>query len=163
MVKPVVHSAKHMINHSLFNVAAAAIAQIVPLTAVAPTLENLATEVAEGAIVKAIFVELWCSSGSATAMGSGVITVEKLPGGKPVMTAANSADLSSYPNKNNIFYTTQGLYPPDNQVPLPLIRQWIKIPKGKQRMALGDRLVINVHNQVNATDACGISIYKEYS
>ena len=96
-------------------------------------------------------------------MGSGITTFEKVPGGKPAMTAAQSADLSSYPNKNNVFFVSQGLYPADNQNPLPVMRGWFKIPKGKQRMALGDKLVINFHSQTNGIDACGISIYKEYT
>ncbi len=161
MVKPMVHSTKHIVNNSLFAISAGAITNIQPVVAVNVSDKNLATEVEEGCSIKAIYVEQWLMANSAT-KGSGVVTVEKLPAGAPLMTAAQSAALDAYPNKKNILFTSQGLYPPNTQNPLPVLRHWIKIPKGKQRFGLGDKLLINMLNQTEGTVACGLSIFKEY-
>jgi len=46
----------------------------------------------------------------------------------------------------------------------PILRQWVKIPKTKQRFGLKDKLVLQVFAQ-GALDltACGFELYKEYS
>ncbi len=79
------------------------------------------------------------------------------------MTLAQSQNLGAYPNKKNILYTTQGILADANDggPTIPLIRGWIKIPKGKQRMGLDDRIVVNI-TAVGALRLCGISTFKEY-
>ncbi len=120
---------------------------------------------AEGAIVKACYVEFWVSQDSASVVGSYTVVLEKDPGGNSQITAANLAALHDYDNKKNILFTAQGLLTPNDGGQVPVLRGWYKIPKGKQRLGLGDTLAITIRNN-NATaidiNLCGVIIYKEY-
>jgi len=118
-------------------------------------------EVAVGSVIKAVYVEVWCLSDDAMGFGSTNITFEKVPSGGAAMNFGNSQALFQYPNKNNVLYITQGLVADQNSTPLPFMRMWIKIPKGKQRMSLGDRLVLNIAGITGVT-ACLQLVYKEY-
>ncbi len=115
-----------------------------------------------GATVKAVYIELWLLAGSQQP-GSITVTVEKLPSNLNGPTFTQMATLHTYPNKNNIFYSTQGLTPDANGNPIPFIRQWIKIPKGKQRMSINDKLVFTVSANVEDISTCGLIIYKDYT
>ncbi len=122
-------------------------------------------QVRVGAVVKAIWVELWyISSGSQPTFQ--VSTIEKLIGGQPNVSSVQMSALHTYPNKKNIFKTSQGLVGDANSNPIPVFREWIAIPKGKQRMGLGDRIKINVAARGEAggndVEICGMTIYKEY-
>ncbi len=127
------------------------------------TQANLVDEVAEGAIVKAIYLELWILDSAND--GSFVINLCKVPILNAGPTFTNMNSLGTYVNKKNILYTTQGLTP-NNGVgnPIPIIRQWFKIPKTKQRFGLGDTLVLTIaNNGANTLEYCGFALYKEYS
>jgi len=133
------------------------------LESVQSTTANLVDEVSEGSICKAVFVEMWLLDTSND--GSFIVSLEKLPNGLPAMLFGSSNALGNYSNKANLLYVTQGLSP-NNGVgnPVPIIRQWFKIPKGKQRMALGDKLVLNItNNGLNDLEFCGFFTYKEDS
>ncbi len=158
-MRPRVHTEKHYNQESLFVVAAGAISNRIIATAVAVpgTADN---EVREGSIIDAVYCEMWIQTDDA-ALGSAIITFEKSPSDRPLMTAANSASLNSYTNKKNILYTQMGLTPNQTQFPMAVIKGWMKVPKGKQRMGLGDRLLLNVHGQSNGISACGFFTYKE--
>ncbi len=133
------------------------------ILAVEGTVANQVDEVPEGAIVKAVFIELWILDSAND--GSFVINVQKLPSGLGAMSFANTNSLGTYENKKNILYTTQGLSP-NNGVgnPVPILRQWIKIPKSKQRFGLGDKLKITLtNNGLNNLEYCGFATYKEYT
>ncbi len=129
--------------------------------AVQATLANLNAEIREGAIVKAVWLELWITSDD-TSQSSFTATVEKLPGSGGSMDFAESQALFSYENKKNILYTTQGLTGPFDEYPQMIFKGWIKIPKGKQRFGLGDSLRLNISAISNGLTACGIVIFKEY-
>ncbi len=101
--------------------------------------------------------------GAGAQPGATTIIVEKLPGVGTNITAGEMAALDDYNNKKNIFYTTQGLVGDSNTNPAPLIRQWIKIPKGKQRFGLGDRLQFTILGLVDDIEFCGLAIYKAYN
>ncbi len=127
-----------------------------------PTASNT---IKEGAIVKAVYVELWIT-------GSGIddfftIIMAKLEGGFATPSFTNMANLHDYTNKKNILYTTQGLAPNDGvSGPVAIHRGWVKIPKGKQRFGLGDKFIISVAARMPADDNieyCGFATYKEYS
>ncbi len=120
-----------------------------------------ADQIRIGAVVKAIFIELWILAGSQQP-GSFTITVEKVVGDGTPMDFLQSALLHDYPNKKNILYTTQGVSPDANGNPVPILRQWIKIPKGKQRFGQGDALFMNLSANVEDMTFCGVNIYKEY-
>jgi len=122
--------------------------------------------VKEGAIVKACYVEYWVSQDSASVVGSYTIALYKDPTGSIPASSAQMAALHDYPNKKNILFTGQGLLTPNDGGQVPVLRGWYKIPKGKQRFGLGDRLIVTLRNN-NATaidiNLCGVAVYKEYT
>ncbi len=161
-MKAPIHSEKHYRQITLSSA-----------TTLARNIEDLVTAVAgasttpitvqEGALVKAIFVELW-AIGSVSQQFFTVILV-KLEGGFATPSFTNMTNLHDYQNKKNILYTTQGLASNDGiAAPIPLMRGWIKIPKGKQRMGLGDKITLVVASRGTADiDYCGFATYKEYT
>ncbi len=122
-------------------------------------------EVAVGAIVKAVFVELWILGEGAQPCTCTWI-IEKTTNDVSPATQTQMQNLHDYPNKKNIFKTGQGVIGDSNSNPIPVIREWIKIPKGKQRFGLGDELGIVVScigEADNGLEICGLAIYKEYT
>ncbi len=164
MLAPI-NSVKHIVQRFVTTVATAAVLNDVIVNAVVASAVSDPTEVQEGSVIKAVFVEMWLAgTGASGISGAFNLTVEKYIADQPDMTSAQSLNLMTYPNKKNILYTTQGLIASDEGSPaMPLIRQWIKIPKGKQRFGLGDRLLINLANVSNVNfSVCGVYIYKAY-
>ncbi len=160
-MRPVITSKKHYVQSTLFTIGGTSIQNIVIVDAKAdPTLAN---DVLEGSIVKACFVEIWIQ-GSANQPATFQVSIEKVPAGAGLMTNADSSILYTYFNKKNILFTSQGIVGDANSNPIPIIRGWYKIPKGKQRFGLGDRLVLNINNiTIDDFEACGIYVYKEYN
>ncbi len=159
-LRPMVHTEKHYNQESLFAVGAGAISSriIADAVAVPATADN---QVREGCTISAVYIEMWITSDDDAVPGSSIVTVEKVPGNSPLMTAANSAALNAYENKKNVLHCQMGLTPTKLTYPLATVKGWFKIPKGKQRMGLGDRLLLNIHAQSNGLSACGFFIYKE--
>ncbi len=118
--------------------------------------------VAIGTEVKAVWVEIWLV-GDTAQLGSQVLVVEKIQGGAGGIGFANLANLDAYANKRNIFYETMGLLGDSNSNPIPVIRDWVKIPKGKQRFAQGDSLRIGISSQAGDINVCGATIFKAYN
>ncbi len=160
-LRPRVKTKKHYFQVTLSNVTSAATNQETFLDSVETTVANLAHEVAEGATVSAFFAEIWVIGGTADQFFTAVIA--KLPGGVPSVFQGDLVDLFSYDNKKNILYTTQGLAPNDGVgQPIPLVRQWFKVPKSKQRFGLGDRLQFAISSRGDGTITyCGFFMYKE--
>ncbi len=160
-MRPVVNTEKHYLQVSLATVASGALSSIKIAEAVAAPGATEADEVREGAKISAVYVEMWIQTDD-TALGSSIITLEKLSGASnDNMTAAESASLNSYDNKKNIFYTQMGLTPGNATYPMATIRGWFKIPKSKQRFGLQDRLMLNIHGQSNGLSFCGFMLFKE--
>ncbi len=158
-----IHSVKHYVQTSLATIAAGAILTTVLVRGSRIQDVNSNPEVQEGAIVKAIFVELWVLGASANA--SQITTLTKFPSGKSEFTTTQMAALGDAENKKNILYVTQGLASNDGIAnPIPIIRQWFKIPKGKQRFGLGDTLELQTFAQNSvALQVCGFATFKEYT
>jgi len=133
------------------------------IKAVQSTTADAVDEVSEGSVVKAVFVEMWLLDSSNA--GSFILTLIKDVSGVSAPTFAQQNSLGTFGNKKNILYTTQGLSPNDAVGnPVPIIRQWFKIPKGKQRFGLGDKLRLNItNNGLNDLEFCGFFTYKELS
>ncbi len=154
----------------IFQISQATVGQgLVVITEFLNSIEGARSQpqhVAEGANIKACYVEFWVSQDSASVVGSYTIILLKNPANSSNPTSANMAALHDYKNKNNILFTGQGLVTPNDGGQVPVLRAWYKIPKGKQRMALGDTLEIVIRNN-NATaidiNFCGLVIYKEYT
>ncbi len=161
-MRPRVHVEKHIVQRSLFTVAAGAIDNFVIVNCQQAHVAATPNEIREGSTVSAVYVEMWIQSDD-TALGSSIVTLEKVPGagGTSTMTAAESAALDSYDNKKNILYTQQGLTPTSIQFPMATIKGWFKIPKGKQKFGIEDRIILNVHGQSNGLSACGFALFKE--
>ncbi len=157
-MRPPITSVKHIVQTSPTIINLGAILNIT--LAFANDLTG-ATSVKIGSVVKAIFVEMWIG-GDGAQTSSTTLSLEKNPSGRTAMSNPDSANLHNYDNKNNIFYTSQGIIGDSNSNPQPLIRQWIKIPKGKQRMSKGDALILNITGLTGDVNVCGMTIYKEY-
>lgn len=161
MVKPTINSEKHIRQNTIFTVAASAVSTIMAAAGVAIQDKDASNEVREGCEIKAIWIEYWITSDGAD-QASVILTLEKLPAAASAMTYAQSVALNDYPNKKNILYTTMGLAANNTSVPIPFVRQFVRIPKGKQRMGLGDKLNITISSPSGGVNVCGIAIYKEY-
>ncbi len=160
-MKAPIHSRKHYVQTSLTTILAGANLQTVIAHAVNPTAANLANEVAEGSVIKAVYVEMWVRTND-TSPGTALLTLTKIPELANI-TFADQIALDAYTNKKNVFYHTQGLSNDQDADAIPFIRQWFKIPKGKQRFGLGDRLILGIAAQALDQNVCGFFTYKEYS
>ncbi len=164
MVAPI-NSEKHIVHLTASTVVNGTILNTTVIDSLAAPVA--ANAVHEGSVIKAVFIELWINGSGATNTHSVFsITVEKKPAAAPDMTFAQSSTLGAYPNKKNILYTTQGILAAgiDGAQSIPVIRQWIAIPKGKQRFGLADQLMLNT-SASGSIDLilCGIQIFKEYT
>ncbi len=157
-----IQSAKHYVQQTITPVAVGVNTNITVAVAVEVSGVNSSIEVREGALVKAVYVEMWVIGQSDTASGNCLISVYKNPGGSNNMGAADHPALHDYTNKKNVFYHTQGIINDGVANATPFPRGWIKIPKGKQRMGLGDKIQIAIMTQAEALNFCGFQTYKEY-
>ncbi len=163
MLAPI-HSEKHISQISLSSISAGTASGVEVVKAVAVADKNLVKEVTEGSLVKAIYFEIWVKSLVDTGLGSVILIVEKAPLDSTGATYVNMTALNDYPNKKNILYTQQGLTPTETSSnPMNLIRGWVKIPKGKQRMGLGDTVHLRIASATEGVSFCGFALYKEYS
>jgi len=161
LVRAVINSEKHIVPRSLFTIDAGSV-QTFDI-AIGENDRTASAHVRVGSLVKAVYVEMWyLASGSQPIVQTS--TIEKLNSGLTAVTQPQMANLNDYDNKKNILYTTQGIVGDANTNPSPLLRQWIPIPKGKQRMGQGDRIVLNIMTlgeAQNDLEVCGIYIFKE--
>ncbi len=164
-MRPIISSKKHYIQKTVTNISQGA----VDVTNVCQAIEGASASpehVIEGAVVKAVFVEMWVQDNANAAIGSFTSIFVKNPGGVNVPSATDMAALHDWDNKKNILYTTQGLAPQTDSGVLNMFKGWIKIPKGKQRMGLGDKLQwFTRNNNATAVDIniCGMFTYKSYT
>ena len=159
MVRPTINSEKHIFQIPFNNAAIGSPSREVLITAVASPSAN--NEVRVGATVKAVYVELWFQ-GEGMGTGTSIAVIEKLPIGDNGPTTTDLITLNAYNNKKNVFWTQQGLSGDQNTNPVPVLRGWMKIPKGKQRFGLGDSFTLSMVGQVDGFNYCGVAIYKEY-
>lgn len=120
------------------------------------------TQVRIGASIKAIYIEMWyMSDGQQPSIQT--TTLEVMPDKTQNMTVVQSNDLHAYRNKNNLLYVTEGLVGDANTNPIPVLKGWFKIPKGKQRMSQDSAIKLNIENPSSeGLSICGQAIYKEY-
>ncbi len=162
-MKAPIHSVKHLVQFPIDGIPTGTRQAITLLTSVESTVANLANEVPEGSVIKAIYIELWLQNTSN--LGESIVTLCKDIRLGIGPTFAEMASLFTYTNKKNVLFTHQGLTSNDGvSGPVRILQQWIKIPKGKQRMGLGDQLILSISNtSANDLNRCGIAIYKEYT
>jgi len=162
-MKPVINSRKHYVQTTFSEANTLTENDETLVIAVdAPATTN-PFNVQEGAIIKAIFWELWVLGSTQDAFFT--IIFAKYPGGVNAATFTEMTDLNTWDNKKNILYTTQGLAPNESGAgPMAVYKGWIKIPKSKQRFGLGDQIKFQVASRgVGDINYCGFSTYKEYT
>ncbi len=159
-MRPIIQSTKHYVQTSLSTVLAGTTLAIRLINAT-DVRTGVFDNVLAGSVVKAVFVEMWVRAGD-TSAGSTLVTLLKVPDAQ----SPNNADminLHDYNNKKNVLYHTQGPTNDQDSQAIPFVRQWFKIPKGKQRFGLGDRLFLCVTAQALDNIICGFATYKEYN
>ncbi len=161
MQAPIV-SIKHYVARTNFKILTGAVNTTSIVSVVAKgAARALPSDVEEGAVVKAVHLEFWFQ-GADTGSTQFTMVVYKLPAGSAAPTSTNMLNLGSYLNKKNILYSTQGVLPDVTaSTTIPVLREWLKIPKGKQRFGLGDALKVTFHS-VGEYQICGLATYKEY-
>ncbi len=161
-MRPVISSRKHIVQHTITQVPTGTVTTLADIKGEHVQDVNSASEVVEGSVVKAVFLEYWIIG--TFGLGSFLCIVEKSEAGNPNPIFTEMTTLDNYENKKNILFTSQGLMAEDNQNPTPVLRQWIKIPKGKQRFGLDDKFRINFAS-LGAEDLqfCGFTLYKSYT
>ncbi len=156
-----IHSNKHYVQTTLSTVLAGAALDITIATAEQAVDRTVATEIAVGAVIKAVYIEMWIRAGD-TSPGSTLVTFYKGTAGQGLAFAEQAA-LHGYNQKKDVFYHTQGLTNDQDADAIPFIRQWFKIPKSKQRFGLGDTLRLSIAAQALDNIVCGFMTYKEYN
>ncbi len=162
-MRPIIHSQKHYVQTTLSTATVGTRVNTKYIEAVAVADKSTGLEVEEGASVKAIFIEMWVIGTSADQFFTAIC--EKIPAGAAFPSFTQMSDLNSYTNKKNILWTSQGLTGNDGiSNPTVILKQWIKIPKGKQRFGLGDKFLFSIASRGDATITfCGFATYKEYT
>ncbi len=162
MLNPI-QSTKHYLTRTSGAVnAGTRSAMILAKAVVAPATTN-PYDVLGGSIVKAIYVEFWIRSNGATGTGNQFnLLVEKVSSGQDTATYSQMLNLMGYPNKKNVLYNSQGVLSGSDTASIPIVRQWFLIPKGKQRMGIGDEITLSVAATDQQMQVCGFSTYKEY-
>ncbi len=162
MVAPI-NTIKHYVHRSNVGISTGTISNIIIVDAAVAPGNSTPQEVTEGSIIKAVYLEFWLSSNGASGTETQfTLTVEKKRSLEAAMTNAQANNLGAYPNKKNILYTTQGIVNSNTgSGAVPVLRQYVLIPKGKQRFGLDDQLLVNIA-AVGALQLCGISTFKEY-
>ncbi len=161
-MRPVINSLKHIIQTTPQTTAAAAVGKITICEGVAlADVTTAAEKVRAGAVVKAVYCELWIT-GDGTEQSSATWLFRVRPPGEGNMSFAEANAMNAFIGKNTILQSGQGILPPNTQHPMSIFKGWIKIPKGKQRIALGTQLEIVTSSITNGHVVCGLFIYKEY-
>jgi len=162
-LRPVIHSQKHYVQISRSDATTGTRNTEPLIIAVEGTVANAVDEVIEGAVVKAVFIELWCYG--STNDQHFIVCVTKDPSALAPPNFTNMVGLGVFTNKKNVLFTSQGLVSGDSVGPPSVVlRGWVKIPKTKQRFGLGDKLTLSIASQGDATiHYCGFATYKEYT
>ncbi len=165
MLAPIV-SVKHYVHRTNVTVTSGTIENVVLADAVTvASAGGNAFDVTEGSVVKAVHLDYWVLNiGASNTNTQWTAILEKVPSNQTAATAAQLANLGAYTNKKNILHSFQGNIAAavDGNGGIPFLQGWFKIPKGKQRMGLGDRLVVSAVSTGVSIRICGLCTYKEY-
>ncbi len=158
-MRPTINSEKHYVQHPLTALASGVTTALTlaQTTSAAPTT---AFHVRVGAVVKAVFLEYWIKDDAST-QGNVLLSFVKTTDGQ-VPNHTDMIALNAYQNKKNVLYHTQGLTNNDTANAQAFVRDWFKVPKGKQRLGLGDTLWLVISAQTSGQVFCGFATYKEF-
>ncbi len=164
MLAPI-NTVKHYVGSPRFTLALGTSISLEIADVVAAPVNTTREKLSEGSLIKSVHYEYWLLGSGATGnVTQFVLTIEKLPSNLADPAFSDMLNLGGYKNKKNILYTTQGIIPmiTDGSNAVAVIRDWLLIPKGKQRFGQGDRLVVSIATVEQALEVCGIATYKEY-
>ncbi len=164
MLAPI-NTIKHYVHHANSSVLASGVESVKLVNAVVAPAVASADQVREGSVIKNVYVEFWIGGdGSSGDESQFTFTIEKKRDLEPDPTFGQMNNLGAYPNKKNILYTTQGIIPAmlDGGMTIPVSRNWVKIPKGKQRFGSDDELIVTL-SAGSPLRFCGFTTYKEYT
>ncbi len=106
----IVNSIKHYVQHENAVVGSAAVRTIEVIDTVGQAAVANANDVVEGAVIKAVFIEMWIKSGATAGNDTKFqLSIEKLPAGGTLNTFAGMNNMMAYLNKKNVLYFTQGV------------------------------------------------------
>ncbi len=159
-MRSTINSNKHYVQDTLTAIAASVNKNVLIAQSVDAPLANTPSEVRQGCVIKAVYLEYWIKDDS-NVQGNVLVSFVKTTDLQSP-TATDMIALHTYTNKKNVLYHTQGLTNNDTSTATPFIRGWYKIPKGKQRMGLGDSLFVCITAQTSGQVYCGFATYKEY-
>lgn len=162
MVRPTINSQKHIVQETLTSIAVGTVGNFLIANAVNNPDSSISTDVEVGTVIKAVYIELWLLSNAAS-ITTATSAFMKLTAGTGLATNADMADLHNYSSKMNIFECHQGIVGEKDVNPVPFYRHWIKIPKGKQRIGINEKLSLAIRSITGTTDFCGLAIYKAYN
>ncbi len=162
MVRATINSVKHIVQFTGLNIASLGVSNLALADAVDAPTGSSSTQVRIGSTIKAIYIEMWyLGDGQANTIQTTILEKQPIKTNNP--SFAQMGDLHNYNNKNNILYTTEGLVGETDTNPIPALRGWFKIPKGKQRMSQESAIKLSIAAQgVDGLDICGQAQYKEY-
>ncbi len=155
---PIIQSEKHIVQITLSSAIAGTVSTTNVVSAVHSPSDTDPKTVEVGTVVKAVWLEIWMLAVAANP-STFTLIVEKLSGSGTNIDATEMGNLHGYTNKKNILYTSQGLLGENDSNPVPILRQWVLIPKGKQRFGLNDRLQFSIKSITEDTQWCGAMIY----
>ncbi len=159
--KPIIKRVKHYFHTPVTSIASGVRQQINVIDTIAEGAARAnAFDVFEGSTVESVWFEYWISGVTLDKTATWVIL--KRPAGVASPTFAEMTNLGSYPNKKNILNAGQGLAPTNGNV-MNIYKGWLKIPKGKQRFGLGDKLQLVVAATGTIVNVCGLTTFKELS
>ena len=161
-MRPTINSLKHIVQQSLDTIPQGTVVPETVMFTVPVVDGGTSTEIREGCTVKAVYIEKWLRGADNMTASTYVLIVEKIVNAGDSANAGEMGALHTYKNKKNILFTSMGLINNDDSTATPVLRNWIPIPKGKQRFGAGDSLRITIFAQVGEVARCGLTIYKEY-
>ncbi len=162
MLAPI-NSVKHYVNVENTDITAGTRSSILIVDATAATSDGVSL-VKEGSLVKAIFLEFWVKSNASAGNDAKFqFCLEKAPNGVDTVSFTEMNTMGVYNNKKNVLFYSQGVLGDLTTQAIPVVRQWFKIPKGKQRFGLGDRLLVAISATTSVIARCGFATFKEYT
>ncbi len=162
-MRPIVNAIKHYVQFENTEIASGTRRNMLIVTAVGQSAVDSPDDVVEGAIIKAVFIEIWVKSKAAAGLENKFqLAVTKAPSGVSTISFADMNNMMAFTNKKNVLLFSQGVTGDLTTQSIPIVRQWFKIPKGKQRFGLGDRFEVTVSSTGAVFDSCGFATYKEY-
>ncbi len=160
-----INSTKHYVQRANLAVPSGTRTSFLISNSVVLPATGATSEVREGSVIKAIFIELWLKGQGASDSDTQFnIAFEKVDGASPAgIDFTEMQNMGSYDNKKNILFTSQGVIGGiGGGQSIPVMRSWFKIPKGKQRQGLGDFIQVSIASTGEILNVCGLATYKEY-